>query len=83
MSTSYLDIFIPLSGVIDIDAHVSKLNKDLTKLEKDFTKYDKKLSNPKFMENAKEEVVAEVKFNHEELTNKINALKQNIDLFSK
>ena len=82
MSTSYLDIFIPLSGVIDIEAHVAKLNKDLTKLEKDFMKYDKKLSNPKFMENAKEEVVAEVKFNHEELSNKIEALKENIQLFS-
>jgi valyl-tRNA synthetase len=83
MSTSHLDIFIPLSGVIDIEAHVAKLNKDLTKLQKEFDKYDKKLHNPKFIENAKEEVIAEVKFNHGEVSSKINALKENIELFNK
>lgn len=81
MSTTHLDIFIPLGGVIDIEAHVAKLNKDLAKLQKDFDKYDKKLNNPKFIENAKEEVIAEVKFNHGEIEQKMTALKDNIALF--
>ena len=60
-ATTHTEVFVPLEGVIDINTYIAKLSNDLKKAEKEFEKVDKKLKNPKFIENAPDSVVEEVK----------------------
>jgi len=50
--------FIPLEGIIDIDAEVDRLQKEIQRLEGFQKGIQKKLENPKFVESAPEDVVA-------------------------
>ncbi len=52
---------LPLEGVIDIAAEQARLAKTLEKLEKDLTGLRGRLSNPKFVESAPEDVVEETR----------------------
>ena len=60
-ATAHTEIFMPLEGVIDIEEYKAKLERDLKKAKAEFEKVEKKLKNPKFIENAPDEVVEEVK----------------------
>jgi len=51
-------ICLPLAGVIDLAAEKARLSKDAGKLEAEISKIEKKLTNPKFVEKAPDEVVA-------------------------
>ncbi|MCW3782777.1 valine--tRNA ligase [Defluviimonas salinarum] len=52
---------IPLEGVIDIAEEKARLSKTLEKLEKDLNGLRGRLSNPKFVESAPEEIVEETR----------------------
>ena len=52
-------IFLPLEGIIDLDAEKARLNKEIARLETEIGKVDKKLSNENFVSRAKPEVVQE------------------------
>ncbi|MXV44436.1 valine--tRNA ligase [Saccharibacter sp. 17.LH.SD] len=52
-------IFLPLEGVIDLDAERNRLRKEVTRLETEIEKVTKKLSNENFVSRAKPEVVQE------------------------
>ena len=52
---------IPLAGIIDIAEEKARLSKTLEKLEKDLGGLRGRLNNPKFVENASEEVVDETR----------------------
>ncbi|MCV2868242.1 valine--tRNA ligase [Defluviimonas sp. WL0002] len=52
---------IPLEGVIDIAEEKARLSKTLEKLEKDLNGLRGRLSNPKFVESAPEEIVDETR----------------------
>ena len=54
-----LTIYVPLTGVIDIDAETSRLQKRLTKLTADLVATQKTLDNPKFVERAPKAVVTQ------------------------
>ena len=54
-----LTIYVPLAGVIDIDAERSRLQKRLTKLTADLAATQKTLDNPKFVERAPKAVVTQ------------------------
>lgn len=60
-ATTHTEIFLPLEGVIDIKEYIGKLTNDLKKAEKEFEKVGNKLKNPKFIENAPDDVILEVK----------------------
>jgi valyl-tRNA synthetase len=51
------DIFLPLSGLINIDDEVSRLTKELGKMNAEVDRVEKKLSNPRFVDKAPEQVV--------------------------
>ena len=51
------EIFMPLDGLIDLEAEKTRLNKEIEKIEKEVSKSKGKLSNEKFVANAKAEVV--------------------------
>ena len=52
---------LPLEGVIDVAAERARLSKAAGKLEKDMAGLRARLSNPKFIENAAEEVIDEAR----------------------
>ena len=58
--------FMPLAGVIDIDAERARLAKEMKKAEDDIARVEAKLGNPKFVERAAEDVVEEEKAKREE-----------------
>lgn len=52
-----LEILIPMSGLIDKDAELTRLNKEISKLNQDYEKTCAKLNNESFMQKAPSEVV--------------------------
>jgi valyl-tRNA synthetase len=53
------EIYIPLEGVIDVDAERSRLDKELAKSAKDVGSLEKRLGNQGFVARAPADVVAE------------------------
>jgi valyl-tRNA synthetase len=58
---------LPLAGVIDMGAEKKRLAKEIEKAQSDLAKMDAKLTNPQFMERAKEEAIEEAKERKSEL----------------
>ncbi|MGR3364104.1 MAG: valine--tRNA ligase, partial [Maritimibacter harenae] len=56
---------LPLADIIDVDEEKARLEKALGKLEKEIGGLKGRLNNPKFAENAPDEVVAEARANLE------------------
>jgi valyl-tRNA synthetase len=48
---------LPLKGVIDFAAEEARLGKELARVDSDIARVDAKLNNPRFIQNAAEEVV--------------------------
>ncbi|PIE00695.1 MAG: valine--tRNA ligase [Thiothrix nivea] len=61
-----MKILIPLAGLIDKDAEISRLEKEIGKLEKSLAGLESRLNNPAFTERAKPEVVAKAREQAEE-----------------
>ncbi len=51
-------ISIPLAGLVDVEAEINRLNKEIEKLEQQIAISNNKLANEKFVTHAKPEVVA-------------------------
>ena len=58
---------LPLAGIIDMSAEKKRLEKAIESANSDLAKMDAKLSNPSFMERAKEEAIEEAKERKAEL----------------
>lgn len=71
-----VQIFLPLTGLIDVQAEKDRLTKQITKLEAELSTIQKKLSNSNFINNAKEEVVAKEKEKELEVSDKLNKTKE-------
>ncbi|MDM8559524.1 valine--tRNA ligase [Candidatus Parabeggiatoa sp. HSG14] len=52
-----MQILIPLAGLIDKEAEIKRLNKEMDKLKKELAKCTAKLDNPKFIARAPAEIV--------------------------
>jgi valyl-tRNA synthetase len=72
------DYFVPVTGAIDIDAEIKKLEEELTYTEGFLKSVDKKLSNERFVNNAPEKVVAIEKAKKADAESKIEALKASL-----
>ncbi|MDP0490744.1 MAG: valine--tRNA ligase [Verrucomicrobiota bacterium JB023] len=70
------EFFLPLEGLIDVESEKRRLDKEIEKLEKEVTKCLKKLQNPKFVENAKPEVVQTEKDRHATWLEKLNQMRE-------
>ncbi|MFQ5839752.1 MAG: valine--tRNA ligase [Candidatus Methylomirabilales bacterium] len=53
-----MEIYIPLTGVIDVTKELSRLERELQKTEKEFERLTRKLANEDFLRRAPDEVVA-------------------------
>ena len=53
-----MKVLIPLAGLIDKDAELSRLDKEIARLRQDIERTEKKLSNRSFVDKAPEAVVS-------------------------
>ena len=77
--TADAKIYIPMDELVDKDAELKRLNKELETAQKDLMFNEKKLNNQGFMAKAPEKVVAEVKANAAKFAEKIEMIKAAID----
>ena len=56
-----MKVLIPIAGLIDKEAEVARLEKEIQKINKDLPRIEGKLSNQKFIDKAPEEVIAKEK----------------------
>jgi valyl-tRNA synthetase len=77
-ATPHTEVFIPLEGVIDLNDYIQKLERDLKKVQDEHVKVDKKLKNAKFIENAPDDVVAEVKEKASGFSEQIKSLESTL-----
>ncbi|MCH2174957.1 MAG: valine--tRNA ligase [Lentisphaeria bacterium] len=73
-ATQHGIIYMPLDGIIDIDAELSRLNKQKDEVERHLSGIDKKLSNENFVNRAKAEVVSRERERRLEFAEKLEQL---------
>jgi valyl-tRNA synthetase len=62
-----MEILVPMAGLIDKEAEITRLNKELDKIQKEVTRIKGKLSNPLFASKAPSEIVEKEKARLDEL----------------
>ncbi|PID34001.1 MAG: hypothetical protein CR976_02575 [Thiotrichales bacterium] len=73
-----MNILIPLAGLIDKDAEITRLEKEIAKLEKGLEGLEGRLNNPNFTERAKPEVVAKAREQAEEQRSAMEQLQSQL-----
>ncbi len=72
--------FIPLDGLIDVDAERERLSKRMADAQADLDKVERKLGNEAFMSKAPEEIVEKERGKQAELSDLIAKLQSQLDL---
>ncbi|WP_147822308.1 valine--tRNA ligase [Salidesulfovibrio onnuriiensis] len=70
------EIYVPLEGVVDFDAELARLDKNIAKIEKTMGGVAKKLANPGFVNNAPADVVEKEKAKLAEMEEELTKLTQ-------
>ena len=76
--SSGLEIYVPLSGLVDFDAERARLHKELKGLESDVIKFSKKLSNPGFLAKAAQEIIEKDRARLADLEAKLSRVKSQL-----
>jgi len=74
-----LQILVPLAGLIDVEAELQRLDKELEKVNGDLTKSQQKLENPNFRDKAPADVVEKEQGKVTELTERRDHLQAQRD----
>jgi valyl-tRNA synthetase len=74
-----LRILVPLAGLVDVNAEVERLEKQLARSGKDLDGCNRKLENAQFVDNAPADVVAKERARAEELGQRIVQLKTQLE----
>lgn len=74
--------FIPLEGLIDLEAEVVRLKKEEQQTQKHLVNTEKKLGNEKFISNAPEKLVADVRETLLRLTKQLESIQKSIQELS-
>ncbi|MCS7301056.1 MAG: class I tRNA ligase family protein, partial [Fimbriimonadales bacterium] len=80
--TAGAEVFLPISGLIDVARERERLQKELAKLEGEIKQVQARLRNPQFVERAKPEVVQETRQQERELLEKHARLKARLEQLS-
>ncbi len=75
-------ILIPLSGLIDKDKELNRLQKEITKLEKQRQQFNNKLNNTKFINNAPNDIIQKEQQKLEQTNKKLSNLSTEYDKIS-
>jgi len=79
----HMKILIPMAGLIDKQAELTRLNKELEKIDKESNQVNGKLNNTKFTDKAPKEVVNKVRIRAEELKQLNEDIQLQIDRVNK
>jgi len=75
------EIYVPLAGLLDVEAETTKINTQIAKLEKDLAKVTGKLSNEKFVSKAPAHIIDREKKIQKEYEDKLAKLRENLEAF--
>jgi len=73
------EIYVPLSGLIDIELEKKRLQKNLDDLKVQLEKISKKLANPDFLANAPKEVIERERGKKEDFQERSQRLNKNLE----
>ena len=71
-----MKVLIPMAGLIDKDAELARLNKEIEKLRMEISRCEQKLQNPSFVERAPTPVVAKERQRLDEMHSALNKLQE-------
>ena len=74
-----VEIFIPLSGLIDVGIEKVRLDKEIKRLEGQIFGLEKKLSNDQFLTKAPDQIVKQEREKLKNFSNKLNKIKTNLN----
>ena len=74
-----MEVLVPMAGLIDKEAEIARLNKEIEKLKKELLRIDGKLSNPKFVDKAPADVVAKEKDKQTAQQSALDKLEEQLD----
>lgn len=74
------EIYIPLAGLLDVEAESKKINDQIEKLEQWLTSCKRKLADETFISKAPAQVIEREKNNEADYLDKIEKLKKNLEL---
>lgn len=77
-----VEVQLPLAGLFDVNKELARLTKQKAKIEKELSSISARLKNPKFLEKASEEVVAETKQQVVEAEEKLAMLEKKFEQVS-
>ena len=77
-----LEILIPMAGLIDQQAELSRLQKEVGKLEKELNSLNGRLNNPHFVDKAPPEVVKKERHRATELSETLATLQSKMDVIT-
>ena len=78
-----MKLLIPMAGLIDKDAEIARLSKDIDKRQKDIARLDGKLSNASFVDKAPEAVVEKERIKLAEQKKALEQLQEQLEKIKK
>ncbi|MFA5537488.1 MAG: valine--tRNA ligase [Bacillota bacterium] len=82
VSEGGVEVFLPIAGLIDLEAEQKRLRKELNALETEKVKIENKYHNPGFLAKAPTEIIEKEKAKLEEVLVKGDALKARLDFLN-
>ena len=74
--TAIGEVYLPLEGLVDLEAEKKRIEAEIAKVKKELVRSEGMLGNPKFVENAKPEVVQQERARLEEWREKMSQLEE-------
>ncbi len=78
-----VQIFVPLKGLVDLEAEEQRLLKEIAKMDKEIDQFAKKLENPSFVDRAPADIVAKEREKLVEVTAKKQVLVESLEKIKK
>jgi valyl-tRNA synthetase len=73
-----IQVMVPLAGIVDPDAEITRLEKEIAKVEKDFVTVQAKLANPNFLGKAGVEAIEKQQTRERDLSAKLAGLQDGL-----
>lgn len=74
-----IEVVLPLKGLFDAAKEITRLEKQQDKVQKELSGLEGRLSNPKFVDNAPEKVVQEVRHQASELKERVELIQKKLE----
>jgi len=78
-----VQVYVPLKGLVDVEAEVQRLLKEIGKIDKEIELFSKKLATPSFVDRAPADIVAREREKLAEVTAKKLVLEESLEKISR